>query len=107
MIPKEHWGSSLAGYFQKLTVFNPYVEYSHKLCLVGRNTPRKPFFQIRTVPVGTGMTLKKQTELNRNTSCQKQKKINARRFFATVFGRIIHGSTWSPFSALLQSTWPL
>lgn len=41
------------------SVFNPYVEYSHKWCLAGRNTPRKPFFQIRTVPVGIGMTLNK------------------------------------------------
>lgn len=88
------------------SVFNPYVEYSHKWCLAGRNTPRKPFFQIRTVPVGIGMTLNKQTKLNRNTSCQKQKKINVRRFFATVFGRIIHGSTWSPFPVLPQSTCP-
>ena len=72
---KKHWGSSLAGYFQKLTVFNPYVEYLHKWCLAGRNTPREPFFQIRTVPVGIDMTLNKQTKLNKIWAARSRKRL--------------------------------
>lgn len=39
------------------------------------------------------MTLKKQTELNRNTSCPEAEKINARRFFATVLEKEIIRNT--------------
>ena len=89
---KGRCGIFLAGYFQKQPVFSLILSGHINDCLVGRNKPINSFFQIRTIPIGIGMTLNKPAKVSRNTKFKKQKKMNAGGSLTTVFGKIIDGS---------------